>query len=118
MEAQLIIDTGAVRWVATAAHTGGQIVAVPDGRTGVMKGLKASAIGDTVEAYTANLFEVASASGTTFAVGAPVYFDETTRLAVAVVGSNLYLGPAVKAKVSGELVVLIDLNVGAITAVS
>jgi predicted RecA/RadA family phage recombinase len=67
--------------------------------------------GETVAITTEGNFDVLSASATTFAVGAPVYWDEGTKLAVTTLVAGDYLiGVAIKAKVDGETTVRVALN--------
>lgn len=101
-----------VRFTAAAALASGQIMRHSDGRAVVVAGLKGFAIGEAAEAYAEGTFDVLSASATVFAEGAPVYWDDTTKLAIVAPNSfdDIYLGAAAAAKVSGQLVVRTTLN--------
>lgn len=77
---------------------------------GVGVTLESIAAGGTGTVAIAGRFDAASASGTTFSVGDPVYWDSSTTLAVKT-STSIYLGLATKAKVSGETRVEVDLNV-------
>lgn len=98
---------------AAAAYNPGDLVVncVGDGRCGVVAGLEAVASGDPVTFYVNGQFELACASGTTFSAGDKVYWDDTNNTAkTTATGGYVYVGRAVKAKVSGQLVVLVELN--------
>jgi hypothetical protein len=114
MSAEAIIrrEGGKVRWVATAIHTCGEILQHIDGRAKVVAGLKAAAIGDTVEADTLGQCDVLCASATVFAVGDAVYWDVSASLAITAPGAvgDHYLGTAVVACANGDTRVLVDLN--------
>jgi predicted RecA/RadA family phage recombinase len=66
--------------------------------------------GDPMNVRIAGAYDILSASGTTFAAGALVEWNDTTKLAVASGAGDFVLGMAGKAKVSGELVVRVILN--------
>jgi len=93
------------------AVSAGEIIQLEDARAAVVKtDLAASAKGAV---YTTGIFDVLSASATTFAIGDPVYWDITASLAIPpdeTAAGDLYLGTAVAAKTSGQLVVRVDLN--------
>jgi predicted RecA/RadA family phage recombinase len=112
-EAIFVREAETVRWTTLAALTSGQILRHSDGRVVVVAGLKGFAIGETAEGYAEGTFDVLSASATTFAAGAPVYWDETASLAIAAPNTydDLYLGVATEAKVAGQLSVRTTLNV-------
>jgi len=110
----LLGKPGHVQYVATVALAGGEIHQLGDGRAAVAGSMKGYAINDIVDALTLGIGRVASASATVFAIGAPVWWDVSANLAVAVPGdaADLYLGVAVRAKASGDLSVDLDLNAG------
>ncbi len=93
---------------AAAALNGGDIVALGDGRAGVVQGLGSYAIGDKVKVATKGRFRVLAATGTTFTVGAVVDWDDTNKLAVA--DGDFNIGRAEFAKASGPLYVDVLLN--------
>lgn len=95
--------------IATAALTPGQVITLADGRAAVVMGNGPIAIGDAYTACTEGTFEVNAASGTTFADGAAVQFNDTTKLAVA--SGDFAVGKAVGAKSSGSTFVLVALNI-------
>lgn len=93
--------------IADAAYDDGDIVN-KSGLAGVVEGPVAS--GDPMNVRVKGVYDVASASATTFAAGATVEFNNTTKLAVASAAGDFVLGLAAKAKVSGETVVRVILN--------
>lgn len=93
--------------VSGAAATNGQIVQVAH-KIGVIEGLQSHAIGDTVTVRLTGIAFIPSASATTFAAGADVQFNTTTRLAVT--SGGVHAGRAIQAKVNGELGVYVYLN--------
>ena len=98
---------------AAAAYNPGDIIlnVVGDGHVGVLAGLEAVAIGDAFTAQVEGKYDVKAASATTFSAGDKVYWDATNKLAkTTATGGYSYVGIAVKAKVSGELSVLVELN--------
>lgn len=97
---------------ASGTLASGDVVQLADGRAAVVGGLTGVVSGEKYEAIVEGQFLVASASGTTFSLGVPVYWDDSANLAVAT-QTGWYLGRASKAKVSGELTVLVDLNTDA-----
>jgi predicted RecA/RadA family phage recombinase len=111
--AQLLRDFGGVdareEHVCTAAQKPGDIVQTPDGYFGVVMGSKDYVIGERAPITTDALVAVDSASATTITVGAAVFFNTTTRLAVAS-GVHPGIGGAARAKLNGELFVNVRLN--------
>jgi len=102
---------------AAAAYNPGDVVVnfCGDGRVGIVAGLEAVASGDPVTFYVTGQYEVACASATTFSAGDLVYWDDTNNTAkttAGTAGASAYqlLGRAVKAKTSGQLVVLVEIN--------
>lgn len=77
------------------------------GIAGVVDGLNVKN-GDSALLRVKGRFDVASASATTFAEGATVQFNDTTKLAVA--SGDFALGKAAKAKASGDPVVSVIFN--------
>ncbi len=95
---------------AAAALNSGDIVQLGDGRAGVVEGLGSYAIGDKVTVKTSGRYRCLAATGTTFAVGVNVDWEDTTKLCVADAGGDFALGKAEFAKASGPLYVDILLN--------
>jgi len=101
-------NAGQQDYTAGSAILAGAIVQLSDGRAGVVKAdLAASEKGSV---YTEGIFDVLSASGTTFSAGVDVDWDDSNNLAVADAAGDYHLGTAVAAKTSGQTVVRVDLN--------
>lgn len=118
MEAILKAPAGEVQFIAAANLASGEVVQAPDGRPCVVGGLRGFSTGELAMGYTEGTYELLSASGTTFAVGAPVYWDVSANLAIAAAGdaADLYMGTAEVAKTSGQTVVrtILDGGVGSL----
>ncbi len=114
-EATHLQSSDSHRIVAGGALSAGEVVQLADARAAFVAGLQAIASGDPCNQTQRGLAKVASASGTTFSKGDPVYWDASANLAVAPAltldgSADFYVGTAHKAKVSGETVVEVDLN--------
>jgi hypothetical protein len=112
MEAVYRNKIGRVRFTAAAALVSGEIITLPDGRTGIVTGGAGFASGDIAEALTQGEFDILSATATTFSIGDDVFWDVTNSLGVnaPVNPGDLKLGVCVKAKVSGDLDVLCQIG--------
>jgi len=116
MEARLLYGGGEVHLTAsgaagTKAYDAGQVLApaAVDGHSaGVVSGSSPIYGGQRFTVLTKGVYEVASATGTTFSKGAAVEFNDSTNLAVA--SGDFALGGAVDAKVSGQLKAVVNLN--------
>lgn len=106
-QAKFVYPGDEIHFTAGAAYSAGDVVSIA-GLAGVIEGLSNVASGDPATARVKGVFDVASASGTTFALGAAVQWDDTNNLAVAT--GDFALGKAAKAKVSGETTVRVILN--------
>ena len=93
--------------VPSGGYLANQIVQAPSTRPGVVQSIVPTVEGDTVNVRTDGQYEVPSASGTTFALGATVGWNDTTGLAVTGGAGDFDIGIAGLAKVSGQLVVLV-----------
>lgn len=116
-EAVYFGDECVIEKVASGAVASGEILRLDDGRAAVNGGLKAAATNDTIGQRTCGLFDIQSASGTTFSIGDPVFWDASASLAVPAAATldgseDHYLGTAVRAKTSGQTTVRVDLNAG------
>jgi collagen type VII alpha len=97
--------------LAGGSLTPGDITQLSDGLAGVFAGLEAAVLNDPVVYYVAGVFDVLSASATTFAAGAPVFWNTSTKLAVTASGASIiFLGTAVVAKANGQTRVSVALN--------
>ncbi len=106
-----------IRFTATGTLASGDIFQLVDGRAAVVGGLKAVASGDVFDAIVSGEADIASASATTFSVGDVAVWDDSANAAIAngaaaIVPGDIVLGRVVKAKVSGELTVRVELNEG------
>ena len=99
--------------VAGSAYASGDVVVncVGDGRTGIVAGLEPTASGAKVTFQVEGVYDVLCASATTFSSGDLVYWDDSNNIAkTTATGGYVFLGRAVRAKVSGELVVRVEIN--------
>jgi predicted RecA/RadA family phage recombinase len=108
-------EASAVRFLATAVMASGEIFQLADGRAAMVGGLAAIASGDVFDALIDGPVEVTAPTGTTFAVGDPVVWDDSGNTALVngsttVIPGDIMLGRTLRAKVSGELTVLVDFN--------
>jgi predicted RecA/RadA family phage recombinase len=94
---------------APSALVSGDVISYA-GKAAVYTGLKGAASGDLVAVTTEGQFSFPSASATTFAVGAAVYWDISEEEATAAASGDFLLGFAVLAKVDGQTSVLVALN--------
>lgn len=120
-EAKFSYDDGEVHLAAGTAYDSGEIIQLSDGRAAVIQGLKGVLSSEPATAATEGIFDCASASATTFSKGDPVFWDISANLAVPyssadVPNGDFLLGPAVLAKVDGDLTVKVDLNESVETA--
>lgn len=112
-EARYDKDPDVLDFVASAALSAGEVIQLPDGRAGVVAGAKGFSSGETAAAHVRGFFNVAAATGVTFADGEPVYWDASADTAIAAgsaADGDFYIGNAAGAKTSGPLFVRVDLN--------
>lgn len=94
-----------VRFTATAAANGGDVIAAPDGRLGVVAGLKSVAIGDEVALHLKGEFDFKAKAADTFAAGATGYWDATNKEITSTSSGNTDLVVVVVAKAANETTV-------------
>ena len=113
-EAILVNDPGQVSITAATTYTSGEIIQAPGGMAAVVGGMKAAASGDPVTFITEGVFDVLTLTATTFAAGAPVYWDASAGVAIAspAAADDLYLGVAVKACTNAQDRVRVNFNRG------
>lgn len=100
-----------VEKTAATTYASGEVIQLEDGRAAVVDGLQAVASGDKFLLVAHGVKDLASASATTFALGADVFWDVSANVAITVpAAGDFYVGKCVQAKVNGDLVVLTDLN--------
>jgi hypothetical protein len=94
---------------------GGDIYQCADGLIGVVQGMKPYVTGDLITLRLVDAYDVPCATGTPFADGADVFWNSTTKLAVASpVSPGFYLGTARGAKANGAAVVRTLINGGGV----
>jgi predicted RecA/RadA family phage recombinase len=69
-----------------------------------------AANGATADLATCGVFSLAKTVGQSFAVGAPVYWDNGTKSVTAVTTGNTRIGVAVVATVGGDATAIVRLN--------
>jgi predicted RecA/RadA family phage recombinase len=105
-------DQNRTDYVPGADVANGVIVDIGD-RIGIVTTPGGIASGKMGSLATANVFKIKKAvgGGVTFAKGAPVYFNTSTRTAVAAAGTNIiYVGICDEAAVDGDNHVKTDIN--------
>ena len=100
---------GRVEHTMAAAGRSGSIVQLTTGELGVVMSVGDFVAGDVVAVATDIEGDIASASATTFAVGAAVFYNLSTGLVVAS-GVHPGLGRAVRAKTNGQTSARIRMN--------
>jgi len=95
-----------------AAQKGGDIVETADGYAGIVLGTGDYANGDIVRVAVKGIYEIASASATTFSAGDLAGWDDSAGVALAQSSgdSDFDLGTVVKAKTNGQLTVWVSIN--------
>ena len=103
-----------LKMIAVAITYAGDILQLEDGRAAVKIGLDTTAIGDPMSVETEGIYDIVSASATTFSRGDEVWWDLSALQAVPASGTldtgDIYLGVADADKVSGDLFVRTILN--------
>lgn len=112
-------EFGSVQIASSGGNVEGDIVAVGDGRVGVVSGLSSIDTGDLMTLDTAGAFDILKGTASnTFAVGAPVYYDATAKTAKTTSAAGyLYAGRCVKASANGDVYVYTEINASAIDRV-
>lgn len=93
---------------ALAAVASGELVKI-----GVLVGVAghSAEAGDALELHLEGVYDVAKASAEAWTVGAPIYFNPTTKLAtVATAAGNIFIGAAVEAAANPSPVGRLRLN--------
>lgn len=98
---------------SSGGNTQGDIVAVGDGRIGIVPALEAVLTGEAMALAVTGQFDILKNSASdTYAVGAAVYFDSTNKVAKTTHATGyLYAGRCVKASTSSDSYVYTDINV-------
>jgi predicted RecA/RadA family phage recombinase len=95
-----------IPYTNSAAVVGGDVVIVNDRTLISHMDFAANALGGY--GWDGGEYAAAAASGTTFAIGDTVWWDDTANQAVASATNNAMLGIVTRAKASGELVVYFE----------
>lgn len=105
-------------YVPGSAATAGEVIELSDGRAAVVK--ETLAANEYGAVFISGIFDVASASATTFSVGDKVYWDYSANVAITAVGAteDFYIGTALVAKTSGQLTVRVDLNAVTLSSIT
>lgn len=109
--ATLISADGRYGFAAAGVAQPGDLIIRPDGTPAILEGLESVRAGDLITPqplFPTVIVDFPSASGTTFAVGADVYWDSAAKLATATASGNSRVGKAVRAKSAGQLSVLVN----------
>lgn len=114
-EATLTQDADSIDVTApVAGYASGEVLQLPDGRAGVVQGLRAPVSGDRAALLTAGHVTVAKTTGVVILKGAPVYWDRSANTATplrAAAGGDFFLGAALEDAASGSAAVAVDINV-------
>lgn len=113
MDATLLQESGVgtVQFAASAVVVPGEIIAVPDGRAGVVAGLAGSASGAPVAVHLGGVYQVAIKSSDDVAIGDTLYWDTGNDEATETEGANLLLGSAFTAAGNAVVTGQVSLNV-------
>jgi len=108
-EATYLKDPDVVQFVAAAAYTAGQMVRLPDGRAGVITGLKGFVSGETAAARVRGQFTVAKTATMVLLDGQRLYWDVANNKAKY--SGDYVIGVAVGDAASADTTCVVDLNV-------
>lgn len=97
-------------FIADATYASGEVIQCPDGRCGVIAGLRGAVSGDAVKAETCGLFRLLKAAATVFTAGDVVYWNNSTNLAVAAATGSFVAGICVEDAGNGPTRVKVLLN--------
>jgi predicted RecA/RadA family phage recombinase len=103
-----------VQLVATAAHSSGEVIQLPDGRAAIVAGLDSVAIGETFTAYVKGQYTVLKTASVVILDGGKLFWDRSAGKAnfkQDVASGDFYLGVAVGDGASADTTIVVDLNV-------
>ena len=106
-------EAGEVHIKVTATIEPNAVVLLPDNRVAVHSNMGAAVAGDVVAVFTQGVYDIDSASATTFILGDEAYFSLSSRQAVtqsAAAAGDPRIGIVVEAKAAGSTSVAVDLN--------
>lgn len=109
LEATYLREPTTVKWTAAATFSAGQVVQLPDGRAGVIAGLKGFVSGDEAAAYVEGVFTLAKTTSMIVLAGQPLYWDATNNKAKYT--GDYYLGVALEDATAAATTCVVDLNV-------
>ena len=109
-EATFKHDHGTVQFTAAAALASGQLCTLPDGRVGVIAGLKAVESGDPAAARTNGVHTVAKASGVAMLAGQRAFFVPASNVVSYEAAGRIYAGIVTKDATMAQTTVDVDLN--------
>jgi len=106
-------DPDVLDFVAAVARASGEVVQMPDGRAGVVQGLKAVAVGDPLGVRVSGVVTVAKTADICFIDGGKVYWDRSANAAhFRPQSGDFLLGTAHGDAAAAALTMAVDLNAG------
>ena len=109
-EANLLRSEGEYHFTSSAAHEGGEVVQLPDGRAGVKIGSNANTSGDLVACYTHGIVDVSKNTAVKFVPGQRVFWDVSASQADVSANGDFLLGTAVEDASASASKVKVELN--------
>lgn len=109
-EATFKHDHGTVQFTAAAAFASGQLCTLPDGRVGVIAGLKAVESGDPATARTNGVHTVAKTSGVAMLAGQTAWFVPASNVVSYYAPGRIYAGIVTADATMAATTVTVDLN--------
>jgi predicted RecA/RadA family phage recombinase len=113
-EAILVYGTPTEEQVtATAAHSAGEVIQLPDGRAGIVGGQQATASGDKMSVFTSGTWKLAKTASMVILDGGRVFWDRSASTTLYKAEPNtgdFYLGTAVGDAASADTTMLVALN--------
>jgi len=101
-------------FVAAVARASGEVIQLPDGRAGVVQGLKAVDAGDPLGVRVSGVVTVAKTASVVILPGGRVYWDRSANTATPLqtaAGGDFFIGVAPAGAASAATTVVVDLNV-------
>ena len=114
VEGKIVQDLGyqPLQFTATAAMSPGEVVAVPDGRLGIVGGLTSIANTEQASAHVKGIADLNCLTTDTPAIGVSIYWDVSNNRATTTSSGNTFIGQAHEAKASGAARGIVLLNEG------
>jgi len=103
---------GTVQIASSGGNTEGDVIAVGDGRVGVVSGLESIADGDLMTLDVTGQFDILkNSTSDTYSIGDAVWYDTVNKKAkTAFAAGYLFAGRCVKASASGDVYVYTEIN--------